>query len=65
MAWGARVALRQPPRNRLKLGARREGTVSDDLLESWRLPRKDGGDPAYICLGARRGGHIVAFVRLE
>ena len=34
MAWGARVALRRPPRNRLKLGARREGAVSDVLLEN-------------------------------
>ena len=54
MAWGARVALRRPPRNRLKLGARREGTVSDDILEARRLTRTDGGDLAYICLVARR-----------
>ena len=54
MALGARVALRRPPRNRLKLGARREGTVSDVLLETRRLTRTDGGDLAYICLVARR-----------
>ena len=40
----ARLALRRPPRNRLKIGVRREGTVSDDILETWRLPRTDGGD---------------------
>ena len=34
MAWGARVALRRPSRNRLKIGAPKEGTVSDDILES-------------------------------
>ena len=33
----ARHALRRPPRNRLKIGVRREGTVSDDLLETRRL----------------------------
>ena len=59
MAWGARVALRRPPRNRLNIGARREGTVSDDILETRRLTRTDGGDPAYICSGARRGGTFV------
>ena len=34
MAWGARVALRRASRNRLKIGVRREGTVSNGLLES-------------------------------
>ena len=29
----------------------------DDLLETRRLTRTDGGDPAYICLVARRGGY--------
>jgi len=42
MALGARVALRRPPQNRLKLGAHGEGTVSDDLLETQRLSRTDG-----------------------
>ena len=37
MAWGARVALRRPSRNRLKIGVRREGTVSNQLLETRRL----------------------------
>ena len=54
MAWGARVALRRPPRNRLKIGVRGEGTVSDDILETRRLLRTDGGDPASICSVARR-----------
>ena len=39
---GARVALRRPSQNRLKLGAHGEGIVSDDLRESRRLPRTDG-----------------------
>ena len=56
MAWGARVALRRPARNRLKIVVRREGTVSNQLLESRRLTRQDGGDPSSICSGARRGG---------
>ena len=51
-----RVALRRPPQNRLEIGVRREGAV---LLETWRLTRTDGWDPASICLGARRGGYIV------
>ena len=34
VAWGTRVALRRPRQNRLKIGERREGTVSDDGLES-------------------------------
>ena len=42
MAWGARVALRRPSRNRLKIGVRREGTVSNQLLETRRLTRTDG-----------------------
>ena len=42
MAWGARVALRRPSRNRLKIGVRREGTVSNGLLETRRLTRTDG-----------------------
>ena len=41
MAWGARVALRRPSRNRLKIGVRRESTVSNQLLESQRLTRTD------------------------
>jgi len=59
LAWGAGLALCRPQRNRLKIGLRREGTVSDDLLETRRLTRTDGGDPAYICLVARRGGDIL------
>ena len=55
MAWGTRVALRRPSQNRLKIGVRREGTVSNQLLETRRLTRTDGGDPASICLVARRG----------
>ena len=42
IAWGARVALRRPSRNRLKIGVRREGTVSNQLLETRRLTRTDG-----------------------
>ena len=56
MALGARLALRRPSQNRLKLGVRREGTVLNHLLESRRLPRTDGRDPASICSRARRGG---------
>ena len=56
MALGARVALRRPAQNRLKIGVRREGTVSNNILETQRLPRTDGGDPASICSVARRGG---------
>jgi hypothetical protein len=37
---GARIGI--PRQNRLKIGARREGTVSDDILETQRLPRTDG-----------------------
>ena len=55
MAWGARVALRRPTRNRLKIGLLKEGTVSDDIFEARRLTRTDGGDTASIYLGARRG----------
>ena len=62
MALGARVALRRPSRNRLKIGVRREGTVSNGLLEARRLNRTDGGDPLSICLGARRGGYIAALL---
>ena len=58
MALGARVALRRPAQNHLKIGVRREGTVSNGLLESLRLTRTDGGDPAYICSVARRGGTL-------
>ena len=32
----------QTARNRLKIGARREGTVPGDILETRRLPRTDG-----------------------
>ena len=32
MAWGARVALRRAPRNRLKIDAPKEGTVSDTRI---------------------------------
>ena len=56
MALGARVALRRPAQNRLKIGVRREGTVSNNILETRRLPRTDGGDLAYICLVARPTG---------
>ena len=42
MAWGTRVALRRPSQNRLKIGVRREGTVSNQLLETRRLTRTDG-----------------------
>ena len=55
LAWVVTGSVRQTARNRLKIGARREGTVSDDILETRRLPRTGGGDPASICLGARRG----------
>jgi hypothetical protein len=55
LAWGSTRQVRQTAQSRLKIGARREGTVSDDLLESRRLTRTDGGDLAYICSGARRG----------
>ena len=43
----------------MNLGVRREGTVSDDILETKRLTRTDGRDPASICLVARRGGYIA------
>ena len=62
MAWGTRVALRRPSQNRLKIGVRREGTVSNQLLETRRLTRTDGGDPASICLVARRGGYILVIL---
>ena len=42
LAWGSTRPVRQTARNRLKIGARREGTVSDDMLETQRLPRTDG-----------------------
>ena len=58
LAWGVTRPVRQTARNRLKIGVRREGTVSDDILETRRLPLTDGSDPASICLGARRGGYI-------
>jgi len=57
LAWGAGLALRRPQRDRLKISLRKEGTVLDELLETRRLTRTDGGDPAYICLVARRGGY--------
>ena len=60
MALGARLTLRRPSQNRLKLGVRREGTVSNHLLESRRLPRTDGWDPASICSRARRGGILLS-----
>ena len=56
LAWGSTRPVRQTARKRLKIGARREGTVSDDIPETRRLTRTGGGDPASICLGARRGG---------
>ena len=34
MALGARLALRRPPQNRLKIGVRRKGAVPDNLLET-------------------------------
>ena len=42
LAWVVTGSGRQTARNRLKIGARREGTVSDDILETRRLPRTDG-----------------------
>ena len=42
LAWVVTRPVRQTARNRLKIGARREGTVSDDILETRRLPRTDG-----------------------
>ena len=42
LAWGVTRPGCQTARNRLKIGARREGTVSDDILETQRLPRTDG-----------------------
>ena len=42
MAWGATGPVGQTARNRLKIGVRREGTVSNGLLETRRLPRTDG-----------------------
>lgn len=56
LAWGAGLALCRPQRNRLKIGLRREGTVSDDLLETRRLTRTDGGDPAFISVWSRVAG---------
>ena len=56
LAWGATGPVGQTARNRLKIGPRREGTVSNGLLESQRLTRTDGYDPASICSVARRGG---------
>ena len=55
LAWGATGSVSQTAQNRLKPGPHREDTVSDDLLESQRLPRTDGGDLTYICSVARRG----------
>ena len=57
LAWGATGPVGQTARNRLKIGVRREGTVSNGLLETRRLTRTDGGDLAFICLVARRGGY--------
>ena len=57
LAWGLTGSVRQTARNRLKIGARREGTVSDDILETRRPNRTGGWNPASICLGARRGGN--------
>ena len=54
LAWVVTRPGCQTARNRLKIGARREGTVSDDILESHCPTRTDGGDPASICSGARR-----------
>ena len=34
-------------------------TVLNQLLETWRLTPKNGGDPASICSVARRGGYIA------
>jgi hypothetical protein len=42
LAWVVTGSGRQTARNRLKIGARREGTVSDDILETRRLTRTDG-----------------------
>jgi len=50
-----RVALRRPPQDRLKIGVCIEGTKSDNLLKSQRLPRTDGGDPASIYLARVAG----------
>ena len=40
--WGARVALRRRAQNRLQIGVRREGTVLDDIVETYRSTRMDG-----------------------
>ena len=42
LAWGATGPVDQTARNRLNIRERREGTVSNDLLESRRLTRTDG-----------------------
>ena len=42
LAWVVTRPVRQTARNRLKIGVRREGTVSDDILVSQRLNRTDG-----------------------
>ena len=42
LAWVVTGSGCQTARNRLKIGARREGTVSDDILETRRLTRTDG-----------------------
>ena len=42
LAWGATGPVGQTARNRLKIGVRREGTVSNQLLETRRLIRTDG-----------------------
>ena len=42
LALGATGPVGQTSRNRLKIGVRREGTVSNQLLETQRLPRTDG-----------------------
>ena len=55
LAWVVTRSVRQTARNRLKIGARREGTVSDDILETRRLPRTDGGDPPSIFLARVAG----------
>jgi hypothetical protein len=42
LAWDATGPVCQTARNRLKIGAHRECIVSDDILETQRLPRTDG-----------------------
>ena len=42
LAWGATGPVGQTVRNRLKIGVRREGTVSNDHLETQSLTHTDG-----------------------